>query len=308
MILSIEFDRILHRPFIFLFLFLSFALLTSCKQESSNLKNSELSSIEEVNNGKDNSNISINIDQHNVEEEEIVNTGEKGSILSNMSFKFTDQLIFKYKTNLSGYGNYYNGEGDQVGEIVIYVEPKSNTFLFSKEAYGLSGEMVDFVIADTLGNYIFGYTDEFGKKYRENYFIEYVKLDAERRKLLENDFRKYLRLKKETKVFGKKSFPTPTYVAQAYDMTYRTTIDTSRIFLAPSFINMRPIYSFNGLDLETKLPYYFDFNNVIPNRFMPVYNKYKASEDIGFSEMYLDSYQPTEYYVDLSKYKSIARN
>jgi len=49
----------------------------------------------------------------------------------------------------------------------IYLDEKTGTFLFTQESYGVSGEMVDFVIGDQEGNYIFGYTDEHGKKLRE---------------------------------------------------------------------------------------------------------------------------------------------
>jgi hypothetical protein len=252
--------------------------------------------------------ITTSIDIEESDQETIINTDDKGSILLITTFKFTDKLIYKFKTNISGYGNFYEGEGDQEGEIVIYVEPKTNTFLFTKEAYGVSGEMIDFVIADTLGNYLFGYTDEFGKNFQENYFIEYVKLSAESKKYVESDFKQYLKPMSERKVFGKKNFPTPTFDAQAYEMTSMKTIDKAKVFLAASFLNLRPLYSFNGLDSETKLPFYFDYNNVIPNRFMPVYDKYKAVEGGVYSEMYLDSYQPTEYFVDLKKYKPIVKN
>jgi len=298
---------ILSRYFLFGFPIIGILLLVlmpnliSCKVETNAGKASDGISIAEANLTLDSLTVTTFVDVNEADQKNITNTDEKGSILSVSSFKFTDQLIYRYKTNISGYENNYEGVGESEGNIVVYVEPKTNTFLFTKEAYGVSVEMVDFVIADTLGNYIMGYTDEFGKKNRENQFIGYVNLNVERRKFLERDFKKFLKPKNERKVFGRKNFPSPTYDAQTYDMTLMKTRGKSKVFLTSSFLNLRPLYSFNGLDSETKLTYYFDYNNVIPNRFMPVYDKYKATEDGGYSEMDLDSYQQTEYYVDLKK-------
>jgi hypothetical protein len=187
------------------------------------------------------------------------------------------------------------------GEIVIYVDEKSGTFLFTKEAYGWSGEMIDFVIVDQKGNYIIGHTDEFGGKHREHKKSEeFAEVTIQAKQILSN-FKKYCLPTGNTKYFGQNNDGWPVLNGKEYIMSHQKTEDKNTIYLYTSKYNFLPVYFFNKLQLEAQLPVTFDYHLSLPSNQMLLEDTYiwnGKKSTVSFL-----SASPTEYFIDLHDFK-----
>jgi hypothetical protein len=187
------------------------------------------------------------------------------------------------------------------GEINIYVDEKTGTFLFTKEAYGWSGEMIDFVIADQKGNYIIGHTNEFGKKHRETKKSEQFADIINQSKKIQADFKKYCKPTGKNKVFGKNKYGWPTKTGKEFMLSYQKTEDKSRLFLAPEKYSFLPLFLFNKLGFDAKLPVAFDYGLILSPNQMPLEDVYEWNGKK--TKLTFISASPTEYFMDLNDYK-----
>jgi|JI7StandDraft_1071085.scaffolds.fasta_scaffold06567_6 hypothetical protein len=187
------------------------------------------------------------------------------------------------------------------GEINIYVDEKTGTFLFTKEAYGWSGEMVDFVIADQKGNYIIGHTDEFGKKHREIQKAQQYAEVASLSKSIMSDFKKYCKSTNKTRVFGKNDYGWPTKTGKEYILSYQKTEDKSNLFLSTEKYSFLPLFLFNKLEFDAKLPVAFDYSLILTPNQMPLEDVFEWNGKK--SKLTFISVSPTEYFIDLNDYK-----
>lgn len=187
------------------------------------------------------------------------------------------------------------------GEISVYIDEKSGTFLFTKEAYGWSGEMIDFVIGDQKGNYIIGHTDEFGKKHRETKKLEAFLDVIAQSKRIDIDFKKFCKATGKTKVFGKNDYGWPTKTGKEYIMTYQKSNDKNILFLGQSNFSLLPLFLFNKLDFDAMLPIAFDYSLILPTNQFPLEDTYEWN---GKKSIFtFQSASPTEYFIDLKAYK-----
>lgn len=212
-------------------------------------------------------------------------------------YYFSTQLTYAFRNDFA------EDESRRSGEISIYLDEKTGTFLFTPESYGTSGEMVDFVIADQEGNYIFGYTDEHGKKQRETIKSIHIGSRNIQTKKEERDFKKYCTPTGNKKKFGTNNYGWPVFIGTEYelnDMLY----DSSIVYIATSQYSFLPMFLFNELQSETKLPLNLDVSKKIPSKSLILSRSYIFE---GLHEFTLISYSPTEYFIDLKEYRSIKK-
>ncbi len=213
-------------------------------------------------------------------------------------YYFSTQLTYSYH-NDSAEDDY-----NRSGEISIYIDEKSGTFLFTKESYGNTGEMVDFVVADQQGNFIFGYTDEHGKKQRET-MKSYSGADKNNQsKKVENDFNKYCQPTGNTKRFGENKYGWPVFKGTEYKMNVMLS-DSSTVFITTSKYSFLPVFLFNQLQSETKLPVNFNFSKKLPSKNLILQHSYVLEGSV--SSFTLISASPTEYFIDLSDYRVLKK-
>ena len=179
--------------------------------------------------------------------------------------------------------------------------------VFTSEAYGSSSEMTDFIIVFQDGRYIEGFTDEFGRKgYLVDTLARFADTVNDQQWVVES-FDKLIKPTGESKLFGEKKYGWPIMKAKGYELSYLMTNEKSNIYLSKHPYSLLPIYLFNELGSEAKLPVNFDFSQVIPLQYWVVEDLYFAKSAGSKSEpkirTVLKSVSPTEYFVNLSDYQ-----
>ncbi len=211
-------------------------------------------------------------------------------------YYFSTQLTYAYRNDFA------EDEASRAGEMSIYLDEKTGTFLFTPESYGNTGEMVNFVIADQEGNYIFGYTDEHGKKLRESLQVNRFVAEEE---TIDSVFQEFFIRTGVTQSFGVNTYGWPIKSGEEYQVTYQKTNDTSFVYLIKEKFNYLPIYHFNALESETKLPFNIDYSNTLPKKYSVLAQRYEHDgKSVSFGLTY---YSPTEYFIDLKEYKLIKK-
>lgn len=193
------------------------------------------------------------------------------------------------------------------GEFSVYVDPPTGTMLFTPEAYGYSGEMINFVIVFQDGRYFQGFTDEFGEKkcfVDTLYKFESTQLNQG---FIKDDFDKLAKPTGKYKTFGENIYGWQKVRAKGYELVFLKTCVKSTIYLSEQPYSLMPIYLFNELESEAKLPINFDFSQIIPLEYWVVEDSYKRKSAESKREIEvrttLKFISPTEYFVDLSDYQ-----
>lgn len=202
-------------------------------------------------------------------------TGNKQEI------KFTQAWVWEYQNNM-----FPETDPGHKGEIVVYYEPKKNYWLFTTEAYGISGEMYNWILGKPDGTYILCDTDEFGKK-----TIMHEKLAFSKKKILP----KHYQPTGKRKIFNNNNLGFSKVEGKEYEVGYMKTNDQSSIFVGDFKVDFLPLYFFNRLNIEAKLPLQFpvDFSkNKLLLQEVSTVNKVKLQ--LTFKEI-----SQTEYYIDL---------
>ncbi len=143
------------------------------------------------------------------------------------------------------------------GAIAVYRQPGSGNWLFTSEAYGTSGEMIDWILAKPNGSYTLAYTDEHGKKSAAAY------QSANDLPALPDTVYQATGI---TKLFGRNDLGFPVIEGLQYKVQYQKTNDSSSLFLARVNADLSAIYNFNRLPVEVRLPIHFPNN--IPGSFL----------------------------------------
>ena len=189
------------------------------------------------------------------------------------------------------------------GEFRIYVDEKSGTFMFNRDSYGWSGEMVNFVIADKKGNYTFGYTDEFGKKYREVLQSDQYNQIKRDKKKIKKEFTKLYKATGKSKVFGANDADWPALIGKEYIMSDQKSTDTITLYLAPTAYCMLPLYLFNTLRSEAKLPVDMLYAHIVPEKYIVLEKEGKHHDKI--SSVTLKSVTLVDHLLDINPYRII---
>lgn len=142
---------------------------------------------------------------------------------------------------------YLDSEGKKQ-DMAIYHHPGKNYWLFTAEAYGLSGEMTEWVLAKPDGEYIQRYRDEHGATITLRDTL-YFNTPAQ----LPRHYQSMGRMRN----FGDKKFGFPEFRGIAFEVKYEKTTDQSLCYLVKVKKVMSPLYYFNQLNKEPRLPVIF---------------------------------------------------
>lgn len=160
-----------------------------------------------------------------------------------VTHEFTQKWTWAYHNNLIEEGEYGRN-----GEFSVYYNESNRNWLFTKEAYGQTGDMVNWVIGQADGNYLFSYMGEFPG---EAASIERLYESTENPFALK-DLYKDLNQTKSFDIQGK------VYTGQLYETVYeKNTLDHGRLYLTKTPTDFTALYFFNSVNSETKIPYQF---------------------------------------------------
>ncbi len=188
--------------------------------------------------------------------------------------------------------------------INVYIDEKTGTFLFTPEAYVNSGPMIDFIIADQNGKYIVGYSLEHDGKGYEIYAMEDVaKLKQNPNQQPEN-FARFFKNTGKKKIFGENRYGWPTLTGDEYKIVFPDIEEEPTVaHIAPMPYSLLPIYKFNDLGIEAKLPFHFDYADFIPSNQL-LLSEHSENNDRK-TELVFDSFSDAEYYINLNEYKKL---
>ena len=162
------------------------------------------------------------------------------------TIKFTQAWVWEYENQLIA-----ENEPGHKGEIVVYFEPKQNYWLFTQEAFGNSGEMYNWILGKPDGTYILNASDEFGKT-----TLMKEKLKFSTHKKIPGHY-KLLSIKKN---FNVNKLGFPKIIGQKYKVDYEKTSDQSSVFIVDQKVDLSPLYYFNRLNIEVKIPFNFSLD------------------------------------------------
>lgn len=201
----------------------------------------------------------------------------------NTELKFTQTWVWEYKAELKSVE-----EPEHQGEMVVYFNPEKNYWLFNFESYGMSGEMIEYVIGKPDGTFITLSVDEFGKRSLTEEKIEFIRHSELPSVWIATGGQKY---------FNENDLGFPKLKAEEFYMKYLKTNEITEVFLADYPIDFLPLYYFNQLNSEAKLPFHFPTN--LPS------SKAVLEENTtsyrGKTTYKLKSISHTEYFVNLKK-------
>ena len=178
-------------------------------------------------------------------------------VLGQMSYKenseinFTQAWVWEYKNELI--------PGNEIGhqaELVVYFHPELHYWLFTVEAFGVSGEMLDWIIAKPDGTYLVKGKDEFGNEVIWEERIEFSE---------ESGISEAYRETGNSKIYNQNALGFEPILGKEYSVQFEKTEEESCFYLAESDLDFSPIYFFNQLNLEVKIPVHFP-NNLPQNQ------------------------------------------
>lgn len=203
--------------------------------------------------------------------------------ISNTELNFTQAWVWEFKNELIP----ENQPGHQ-GEMVVYFNPENNYWLFTQEAFGVSGEMLNWVIGKPDGTYVTLSTDEFGK---ENLTEEKIEFNEE------SELPSEWILTGNEKYFNENDFGFPKMKGEEFYMKYLKTNEITEVYLVDFQTDFSALYHFNQLNAEAKLPFHFPMN-LPKNKLVLQEITTSANQKIQYK---LKSISHTEYFVHLSE-------
>ncbi len=174
--------------------------------------------------------------------------GERGRL----KYKFTQAWVWQYHNDWIA-----EGEAGHKGELIVYHDSLSNTWLFNKEAYGRSGDGFDFVVGNYDGQYIFCFRDEKGKKRKTVRSVSEIAASRNDDGIVREEFGTYNKATGNTKLFGENKYGWPVVKGQEFKMEHLKTNEATFRYFADTKKDFQPIVYFNFIDGEVKLPVHF---------------------------------------------------
>lgn len=169
-----------------------------------------------------------------------------------MKYKFTQAWVWQYQNDWIA-----DGEAGHRGEIVVYHDSLSNTWLFNKEAYGSSGDGFDFVVGNYDGQYTFCFRDEKGKKRKTVRNVSEIAASRNDDGIVKEEFGTYNKATGNTRLFGEKGRGRSVVEGHEYKMEHLKTDEVTFRYIADTGKDFQPIVYFNFIDGEVKLPVHF---------------------------------------------------
>jgi|SRR5690606_3333624 len=200
----------------------------------------------------------------------------------NSELRFTQAWVWEYENELTP----ENEPGHQ-GEMVVYFHPELNYWLFNFESFGVSGEMFEWILAKPDGSYLISGKDEFGKS-----IMWEEKLEFDRNKAIPD----YYSPTFQTKIFNENDLGYDEILGKEFKIKYEKTEETSTVFLTEYPQNFLPLYHFNRLNLEAKIPLNFSLD--LPENQLVLEEETQTPN--GKIKMSLTMISSTEHFIDLA--------
>ena len=210
--------------------------------------------------------------------------------------KFEFNTLFKWKYSIQNLKKHTT----ETGEISVYADDRTGIFMLDRAAYGRSGEMIDFVIADPKGNYIVAHKDELGNKRK------FVVKSKELPNAVNNREENAKSINFLTHASGRKeTYPhlgnQTNITGVEYYVTDPATGNVKTVMLAKVAYSFLPISLFNSLGLDAQLPYSFDNLDIISNNYI-LLKEHKETSDYKM-EISLISAESTSHKLNIHEYK-----
>lgn len=191
---------------------------------------------------------------------------------------------------------------DSEGEFWMYYNTENGNILYVPE-----DEMIDFVIADSLGNY---YT--FGDNGHDEKVVSVQTLPHLNFEMKEanfqnfpqsNDYFEFIKLT-EKRIIDQQNISQPNIESIGYKMLYQKMTGQQNVFVTENIpVNAYILYGFNLLEGDVKLPVAeYNFLNIFEN------NQLVTHIERDNFMLKLISYEYNPYMVDLSIYKYYIQN
>lgn len=188
----------------------------------------------------------------------------------------------------------YVNEFGEEGEMAIYREPNLNYWLLTREASYINDEMSEWFILTPNGEIWSGYQDGEWNAPKRLYKSTWAR---EHFTKVPEDWR----ASGKRQNFGRYDFGYPLFKGKGYTLSYATYIEASPIFVAPTQANMNPIYLFNNLEMDAKLPILFPHS--VPGNLIVLSQTVHYGGRVPYSYSFRFKYiSPTEYYINLTDY------
>ncbi|EID75388.1 hypothetical protein [Imtechella halotolerans] len=173
-------------------------------------------------------------------------------------------------------------------EMVLYREPKTGSWLFTSEAFGSTCEMCNWLLFMPNGNCYISYFDPALNGIEKIIVLSY-----------ETPIYKAIPSNWEptglSKYFGEESFGFSKFTGKSYCVDYIKTNEKSIFFITDVEFNVAPLYVFNTLELEAKLP--IDFPLHLPESMLVLSESTELPDkEISYKFKYIS---PTEYFIQL---------
>ncbi len=222
--------------------------------------------------------------------------GEPGEAGRNRTkYKFTQAWVWQYRNDWIA-----EGEAGHRGEMVVYHDSVSNTWLFNKEAYGNSGEGFDFIVANYEGQYVFCFRDQKGKKRKTIRSISEIPASRNDDGIVKEEFETYNKITGNTKLFGENTYGWPVIKGQEFKMEHLKTNEVTLRYIAQTLKDFQPIVYFNFIDGDVKLPVHFPTDIPLGKLLLEDNTVYADGKQILIR---LKEISDAEYHVDLGAYK-----
>jgi len=201
---------------------------------------------------------------------------------------FDEVLIYSYKSP------------DNEGEFWIYHNSKTGNFLYIP-----NDEMIDFVIADSRGNYfIFGDNGHNEKVVTSQRPILIEVEGASTKQLPQaDDFIDFIALT-ENRIINQSNISQPNIYSKGYTMHYKKMMGQQNVFLTDDIsVNSNIIYGFNRMEGDVRLP-------VSELDFYGIFNKNELVTHIERDNflLKLENYGPNPYWAPVADYTYYIQN
>lgn len=205
----------------------------------------------------------------------------------------------KYYFSQAWVWSYVDEFSNSQGEMTIYIDTLSGTFLFNHETYGMSDALADFIIATQDGVYITGITDDNGEKSVVTDTLEAIQSSHSARQSYDDEFKRITRPTGEFKVYGLNSRKSQTIKGQKFRTTFDTPGAFSDDYLAVQRFSLLPVYYFNQRQASARLPY--NFSGALHMNYLLLETLYES--DGKRISLILKNVIPSKQVVDLALYR-----
>lgn len=239
---------------------------------------------------------------------------EEENVINNNASKFSENDGSGNSNEMLGEGNHaYNPSqtlyfshafiyeymnGDENGEFWIYHNPDNGQLLYMPE-----DPMIEYVVSDTIGNYYFFGTEEFGDRVVDSQVVDWiVNSDIDEKETtypLSNQYITINSTGKSKPLSDASKIEDELIVGNEYKWTFTKVSGSQTVYVSEQIpVNFYQVYGFNKLEGDINLPVIgFDFTGIFGKNQTVTYFK---SNDL---QIELVAYQFNPAFVEAGDYK-----